>query len=173
MLEAQPATSVAEGSQFEVGEPAPKKRGILWVLIGVSLVLLMGIVAFFVWRYLFTKPQTITSINNNSIQDLNLIPAEPDVPVNVNSTLVNTPPTSPDRDRDGLTADEESAFGTSDAEPDSDRDGLNDREEVMIYKTNPLNPDTDSDSYLDGDEVKSLYNPNGPGKLFSLANLQP
>ena len=33
------------------------------------------------------------------------------------------------------------------------------------YKTNPNNPDTDGDGYLDGDEVKNGYDPNGDGKL--------
>ncbi|MBI2476916.1 hypothetical protein HYV72_01960, partial [Candidatus Uhrbacteria bacterium] len=43
-----------------------------------------------------------------------------------------------------------------------------DREEVETYRTNPLNPDTDGDSYLDGDEVTHGYDPNGPGRLFSV-----
>ena len=41
-------------------------------------------------------------------------------------------------------------------------------EEVKIYNTDPLNPDTDGDTYLDGEEVKGGYNPNGSGKLFEL-----
>jgi len=41
---------------------------------------------------------------------------------------------------------------------DSDSDGLPDSVE-KIYNTNPTNPDTDSDGYKDGDEVKNGYNP--------------
>jgi hypothetical protein len=48
---------------------------------------------------------------------------------------------------------------------DSDGDGLTDYQEVCIYGTDPHNPDTDGDGYQDGAEVKSGYNPNGPGKL--------
>lgn len=46
---------------------------------------------------------------------------------------------------------------------DSDRDGLTDQDEVK-YQTNPLNPDTDGDSYTDGAEVQKGYDPRGPGK---------
>jgi hypothetical protein len=43
---------------------------------------------------------------------------------------------------------------------DSDSDGLTDLEEPL-YNTNPRNPDTDADSFLDGNEVYHLYNPSG------------
>ncbi len=41
---------------------------------------------------------------------------------------------------------------------DSDSDGLTDLEEP-IYGANPLDPDTDHDTFLDGNEVFHLYNP--------------
>ncbi len=41
---------------------------------------------------------------------------------------------------------------------DSDNDGLKDWEEEL-YKTNPNNPDTDADGYLDGEEINSGHNP--------------
>ncbi|MBI4836877.1 MAG: hypothetical protein HY813_00510 [Candidatus Portnoybacteria bacterium] len=40
---------------------------------------------------------------------------------------------------------------------DSDRDGLTDWQETEIYRTDPFNPDTDGDGYLDGEEVVSGY----------------
>lgn len=47
---------------------------------------------------------------------------------------------------------------------DDDNDGLpNDLE--SFYGTDSKNPDTDNDSYLDGEEVKNGFNPLGPGKL--------
>lgn len=70
-----------------------------------------------------------------------------------------------DSDSDSLTDAEEIAAGTNLNVIDTDNDGLSDYEEVKIYKTNPLSADTDGDGYLDGAEVKSGYNPNGPGKL--------
>lgn len=47
---------------------------------------------------------------------------------------------------------------------DDDKDGLTNKEE-LLYKTDHLNPDTDGDGYIDGDEVKNGYNPNGAGRL--------
>lgn len=47
---------------------------------------------------------------------------------------------------------------------DSDHDGLPDPVE-QVYGTDPLNPDTDNDTYLDGDEVSKGYNPKGDGTL--------
>jgi hypothetical protein len=41
---------------------------------------------------------------------------------------------------------------------DSDQDGLSDEEE-RAYGTSPTNPDTDSDGYSDGTEVRSGYDP--------------
>jgi len=41
---------------------------------------------------------------------------------------------------------------------DSDSDYLTDIEE-NLYQTEPLNPDTDGDTYLDGVEVRNLYSP--------------
>ncbi|MBU2564330.1 thrombospondin type 3 repeat-containing protein [Patescibacteria group bacterium] len=41
---------------------------------------------------------------------------------------------------------------------DTDNDGLKDWEEEL-YKTDPLNPDTDADGYLDGEEINSGHNP--------------
>ncbi|MFA5886916.1 MAG: ferric reductase-like transmembrane domain-containing protein [Patescibacteria group bacterium] len=45
---------------------------------------------------------------------------------------------------------------------DSDYDGLTDQGEIQIYKTNPQNPDSDSDSYLDGAEILAGTNPLDP-----------
>lgn len=75
-------------------------------------------------------------------------------------------PTSADSDGDGLTDQEEQNLGTNRLVVDSDSDGLSDKEEVKFYYTNPLDPDTDGDTYLDGQEVQAGYNPNGAGKLL-------
>lgn len=73
-----------------------------------------------------------------------------------------------DSDGDGLTNAEELEAGTSITKPDTDSDGLGDREEVEVYDTDPRNPDTDGDTYLDGQEVAGGYNPNGEGRLFNV-----
>jgi len=73
-----------------------------------------------------------------------------------------------DDDNDGLTNEEEDMAGTSSGTVDSDNDGLFDRDEVKVYKTNPLNSDTDGDGVLDGVEVRAGFNPNGLGKFYSV-----
>ena len=47
-------------------------------------------------------------------------------------------------------------------ESDIDKDGLFDYEEPL-YGTDPLNPDSDGDSFLDGEEISSNRNPTIPG----------
>lgn len=48
------------------------------------------------------------------------------------------------------------------SESDIDKDGLFDYEEPL-YGTDPLNPDTDGDGFLDGEEIASSRNPTIPG----------
>lgn len=45
---------------------------------------------------------------------------------------------------------------------DPDNDGLSNPEETF-WNTDPLNPDTDGDGYLDGEEVRSRHHPLKPG----------
>lgn len=46
---------------------------------------------------------------------------------------------------------------------DTDSDGLTDVEERTIYGSDPRNPDTDADSFIDGNEVLHLYDPSRAG----------
>lgn len=45
---------------------------------------------------------------------------------------------------------------------DSDSDGITDIEETEIYHSDPKNADTDSDTFIDGNEVLHLYDPTRP-----------
>lgn len=60
---------------------------------------------------------------------------------------------------------EDSKLSETDLATDSDGDGLTDFAEINIYNTDPNNPDTDGDGYLDGEEVKNGFNPRGEGLL--------
>ena len=63
-----------------------------------------------------------------------------------------------DSDGDGLTDIEEiMIYHTDPNNPDTDGDGLSDGDEVRIYGTDPLNPDTDGDGLSDGDEVHKYH----------------
>lgn len=74
-----------------------------------------------------------------------------------------------DSDQDGLDDGREVQLGTNQNNSDTDGDALSDGDEVLIWKTDPLNPDSDGDRYLDGEEVAHGYNPLGPGKLNLIA----
>lgn len=56
---------------------------------------------------------------------------------------------------------------------DTDRDGISDFDEVIIYKTDPTNPDTDGDSFSDGVEIATGYNPNDPSSEALLTFASP
>lgn len=62
-----------------------------------------------------------------------------------------------DSDGDGLRNYKEIELGLDPMNPDSDSDGLLDGEEVNQYGTDPLNPDTDSDGLMDGNEVMVFF----------------
>lgn len=53
---------------------------------------------------------------------------------------------------------------------DTDGDGLSDADENK-YHTNFWEADTDHDTYPDGQEVRTLHNPTGSGKLSEQKNL--
>jgi len=105
------------------------------------------------------------------IPDIPGVNAPVDTATNTEITPIVIPPV--DSDGDSLTDDEEKLAGTNINIIDTDTDGLSDYEEIKIYKTNPLNADTDADGYLDGAEVANGYNPNGPGKLPGLTPVNP
>lgn len=101
--------------------------------------------------------------NDNVVQPASSTDVQAPVVIEEPVTPIVTAPV--DSDADSLTDPEEMALGTDINLIDSDFDGLSDYEEVRVYGTNPLNPDTDGDGYTDGDEVKNGYNPNGEGIL--------
>lgn len=59
-----------------------------------------------------------------------------------------------DSDGDGLTNFEEYQLGTLLSDRDTDWDGLPDGDEVLVYKTNPLDADTDGDGLSDAKEIE-------------------
>ncbi len=173
------------------GEDAPAGRSgvkIKFVLIIVLVALILGAAAYLAYSKFMRSaaesdllPATATTtdqqegkvvtpapVDNIVVPEPEPIIPEPVSPVETEDTSASgtTVVTAPvDSDGDSLTDLEEQALGTNINLIDSDFDGLSDYEEVRIYQTNPLNPDTDSDGFNDGDEVKNGYNPKGDGKL--------
>lgn len=74
-----------------------------------------------------------------------------------------------DPDQDLLINRAEYFNGTDIRDPDSDHDGLLDGAEVLIYRTNPLNSDSDDDTYSDSEEVNAGTDPLDPSSYPSPA----
>ena len=140
--------------------PAPHHHR-FWVLVVVGLVVVVLAVGSFVWtRKTGELPpaQALTA----------LIPSKTDtddIATDRSTDDVATVSKEADQDRDGLPDIFEYEHGLDPARPDSDLDGLFDREEVEVYKTNPLATDSDQDGIPDGQEVRTNQNPKGPGAL--------
>jgi len=65
-----------------------------------------------------------------------------------------------DTDGDGLSDRQETlVYGTDPDRPDTDNDGLSDGNEVWVHRTDPLNADTDGDGMSDGKEVMAGRSP--------------
>ena len=67
-----------------------------------------------------------------------------------------------DYDGDELSIIEECKYGTDPLNPDTDYDNLLDGDEINVYGTNPLASDEDQDGLVDGDEVEVGTNPLNP-----------
>ncbi|MGE5425703.1 MAG: hypothetical protein ACM3PZ_01365 [Bacillota bacterium] len=188
-IETQPAGLSAQS----YGEPEEDKGGgskLKLILIIVLSVLILGAAAYLVYSK-FMRPsedlpledqQTQVPSGQNTTTTAPIVEDDVVVPQveGEESTASNTAPivgsdasttvempvtAAVDSDGDSLLDSQEEVIGTNPNVIDSDFDGLSDYEESTVYGTNPLNPDTDGDTFKDGDEVKNGYNPKGDGKL--------
>lgn len=169
----------------EISQPLLSKKGFIFVIVGVVAVALIVGVTWVVVRLPkkapavapvaapVTQPEVIPppAVDNTNYEEAGpkIAPVSETAapPAETPAPIITVEPTV-DTDNDGLTDTEEAAAGTSAQVVDTDADGLSDYEEITLWKTNPLNPDTDGDGYNDGQEVKNGYNPNGEGKLLEL-----
>lgn len=164
-------------SKAEISQPLLSKKGFIFVIVGVVVVALIVGVIWVVVRLPKKAPAVAPVTAPVTQPEVIPPPAVPEVTTPAPETVA--PPAEPvapvitveptvDTDNDGLTDTEEATAGTSAQVADTDADSLSDYEEITLWKTNPLNPDTDGDGFSDGQEVKNGYNPNGAGKLLEL-----
>ena len=117
-----------------------------WLLGGcllmVILVAALAILAFSQFTQLTTQNQTVVA-----------------QAAFTQSAATATADAAADLDGDGLSNQREAELGTFKDVADSDGDGLSDGVEVLVWKTNPLNPDTDGDTLSDGEEVANGTDP--------------
>ncbi len=176
----QPPEKLTQKKVLPEQQLKPKSKLNIWTILIIVLVVAVLILAgVFAYQY-FTVDESTTLENNNldnnlqetedlqqSNEDLmdfvnSLDETEQEEDLEDQEDLEVTMPNE-DTDDDGLLDIEEAELGTNLNKSDSDDDGLPDFDEVMIYSTDPLNPDTDGDSYEDGDEVENGYDPLVPG----------
>lgn len=104
-----------------------------------------------------TAPVDINSANTNTFLS------------NVNATNINVSETN-NNINGGLLNSVENDFTVLPAGKDSDEDGLTDLEE-SLYATGREKPDTDADSYLDGEEILNLYSPVAKGEKLNKSSV--
>lgn len=167
--------------EIEITPPMMSKKG-LFTTIGIILVGVIAVGTFYVLKSTSQKtaptaqqpvvntPITTPPANVPLPEAVVVVTStpQPETPVVSTTTAPVAAPIAVDTDGDGLTDEQEARLGTDQNKKDTDSDELTDYEEVMIWHTNPLNPDTDGDKFLDGSEVKNGYNPLGSGKLLQV-----
>ncbi len=141
------------------------------IIIVVAIIFIVGTAATIAYFLLASREDASPAVSEaevTPVTETEPSKTEEKTPVVTPPVVVTPPSDEVDRDKDGLSDQEEKELGTSPTNKDTDADGLFDKEEVKTYKTDPLDPDTDGDTYQDGAEVKGGYDPNGPGKLFEV-----
>lgn len=127
--------------------------------IRISSFLFLGSICFLFLFVRYVGAESVSDITTSSFsQNIILSPSDPDTVINSLDEV--------DSDGDGYSDVEEIKHNYSPYNSkavkldknDADKDGLNDSLELK-FKTDPLNPDTDSDGYKDGEEVDWGYNP--------------
>lgn len=152
-MEAQQAHNFISIYDLEAEEFAPsaQKRHLpLWKLLlkATGIFLMITFIVFFVANYQFIRSQIVDWKNGWGQGDQ-----------------------VKDADKDGIPGWWEERYGLDDKNPgdaleDEDGDLANNLVEFQ-FGTDPHNPDTDGDGYLDGEEIENGYNPNGVGKIDS------
>lgn len=155
---AAPRIEPHEGSRRRVGWGTKMRLIILAIVASVFLILLL---------FLYLPKGIGNNDSGNEDTNINNITTVVD-PIRPDESSAGAEFTILDSDGDGLTDEREAEVGTKINQVDSDGDGLSDREEVEIYKTDPLDRDTDNDSFSDGEEVRNFFNPNGEGQLIDV-----
>lgn len=165
-----------------------KKNKFLFIAIIVIIVLVLGVAAAFLFQRLIGPKENVngqnlntTVVNSNANLNQNLNQNEnlnKNANENLNQNLnqntnvnlnVNTNLNQNTNENTNLNVNQNVNLNVNAPLPsslDSDRDGLTDTEEE-VFGTEKNKPDSDSDSYSDGQEIGAGYDPLGSGRLVS------
>lgn len=166
------AKDINDADPDELKKESNRKR---FIFIGISAAVIIFIASFFIivntWDFFSIKKDEKEPVGNVAAEKKeSLKKEETESEDKKDEWTAIKQADMQDADKDGLSDEEEGKLGTSINNVDTDDDGLSDREEIKVYKTDPLNFDTDGDNYKDGVEVKGGYNPKGEGKLMQISN---
>lgn len=166
-----PATGENAETTGIIKEPIGSKKVIFFIIIIVLFFVLAVGGAWIYFSFIADKDTTGSFEPDTTVPIKDTTPETPPpavVPTTTDTTDENIifGDTIPDTDSDGLDDVREEDIGTDSLNWDTDGDELSDGDEVIIWKTKPLDPDTDGDSFADGIEIRNGYNPLGNGKLF-------
>ncbi|PIR77603.1 MAG: hypothetical protein COU30_01540, partial [Candidatus Magasanikbacteria bacterium CG10_big_fil_rev_8_21_14_0_10_38_6] len=130
----------AQSVQPSPEPPVSHRSTWLFVLVAVLIlfVFVVGSVLVFRW-FSSSNKQTDVSVEQPVFGNITVGDSRVEI--------LKEDPIPDDRDRDGLTTEQEQQYGTDEYEYDTDGDGLSDLEEVQKYHTDPTNPDTDGDGF--------------------------
>lgn len=178
------ASTPTNSSYHEMSSPPPVSYSMKGPVLGkiftfiLVIILLGGLGVGGWWVYgkikggnflNFSKQEKQTpvtsSVSSETIPSNNSVPSTSSISNDINNDIILFGEQE-DGDKDNLSDRREQDLGTDSTRADTDGDGLNDGDEVLIWRTEPLNPDTDGDGYKDGEEVRNGYSPIGAGKLF-------
>lgn len=151
------STAVVEGEK--------KSRGLVVLILGLGVVIVATV--FLVWWVVF--PPTV-SVPTPSDQQA----SAPEIPTAPTQEPVSPPPALPPliepapvpSDTPTPTSSEAPSYVKS---LDTDEDDLTDVEE-RLFNTDEQKPDTDMDGFLDGAEVKFLYDPTKAGVKLDVSS---
>jgi hypothetical protein len=136
--------------------PRKKRNLFFWVILIGGLVILAGLLAYFIYLNYATPKAPPVVISNTTPEEVTVLPP-------VTETVV----VPPAEELPAEIEEEPEAFNPTNIKPtklsdllgvDSDRDGLTDPEELLLG-TGLEVPDTDGDGFYDGEELLNLYSP--------------
>ena len=146
-----------------------KTTGVVVMIVGVIFIIAIAVLLYL---FIFKGKSQDTQIPAENIPPAQ----ENQTPSPANNAEENLPAVLPDSNFPSATTTPPVEEATStplvaiNPAVDADSDGLSSKEELLL-DTSDNNVDTDGDTYLDFNELKSLYNPAGAGKLLDNVNI--
>lgn len=140
--------------------PLKKKINKLWFMIGGGVLVLATTATIAVIFVLPKKGTKIVESSNETFSSTSTTSEETKTAATSTQGSLTEKATSTAETVETETAETATLTTAYTAGTDSDSDGLTDKEE-KIFQTDSTKPDTDNDTYLDGNEVFYIYNPSG------------